>query len=102
LFYFWVPKVQKSPFPIDFPQDDPDPCPGYILILFYMVFIFWIDLNSIEANCFSDKLLLTARSGRPTSFRKIVSPLNKTSLWPLLFINTKQLLSSVCPGVCQH
>lgn len=46
------------------------------------------------------KLVLTAKSGLPTSFKNTVSPVNIHCYLLFESRSRRQLLYSVCPGVC--
>lgn len=92
--------MQKSPFPILLPQAEPDPWPGYTLTSSFRPLIFCKESNNIPARSEELKSDLTAKSGLPTSFRNKVSPVNTHCYLLLESTSSRQLLYSVCPGVC--
>ena len=68
-----------------FPQADPAPCPGKILVLSSIYFLqVWIDVKSILANYYRLHCLFTAKSGLPTYPKKIVSPVKAAICLPYL------------------
>lgn len=74
----WFSRVQKFPYPMFFPQEEPDPWVGYSLTEWLTSFLsFARDSNNMVASSSLVTEELTARSGRPTSPKKRVSPVNR-------------------------
>jgi hypothetical protein len=84
---------------MDFPQLEPEPWPGYSLILGVRLFNFCMESYNILARSVAVKADLIAKSGLPTYPKKIVSPENNATSCRFLSFNRKQELSRVCPGV---
>ena len=78
-----------------FPQADPDPWPGYNLKSGFKALSFCTESNSMPARSYLVIVEATAKSGLPTSLKKIVSPVNMQNYFPSSFDSTKQELSIV-------
>ena len=91
--------MQKSPLPILLPQAEPAPWPGYTRMSSFKPLIFCKESNNILPKSLAVRSVFTAKSGLPTSFKNNVSPVNTHCYLPFESIKTKQLLSSVWPGV---
>jgi len=62
--------------------------------------LFLVESNNQEANSSLVTPIETAKSGLPTSPKKIVSPDNTDFYFPFSSINKNDELSGVWPGVC--